>query len=129
MVSIKPDGKTRVLFVFKSAISFLELDMKPYIFFDDRMRIRKPLFVNLSVLVDRENLSRGLLSFILSSKKNVLEVIRLDSMALYKIARIIRREQARSRNIPLVCRNCSYEMDVKFNFAICWQCRIIHPFK
>jgi hypothetical protein len=92
------------------------------------MRIRKPLIVNLSVLVDRENLSRGLLSFILS-KKNVLEVIRMDSMALYKIARIIRREQARSRNIPLVCRNCSNEMDVEYNVAVCWQCRIIHPFK
>jgi hypothetical protein len=53
----------------------------------------------------------------------------MDSMALYKIARIIRREQARSRNIPLVCINCSNEMDVKFNFAICWQCRTIQPFK
>ena len=53
----------------------------------------------------------------------------MDSRALYEIARIIRREQARSINIPLVCINCSNEMDVEYNVAICWQCRIIHPFK
>jgi predicted Zn-ribbon and HTH transcriptional regulator len=53
----------------------------------------------------------------------------LDSRALFEIEKIVRREQAKFRHIPLVCRNCSNEMEVKLNLAICWQCRIIHPFK
>jgi hypothetical protein len=53
----------------------------------------------------------------------------LDSLALYEIERIIRKEQARLRHIPLICGNCTNEMDVKFNYAICWHCRTIHPYK
>ena len=72
------------------------------------MRIRKPLFVNLSVLGGPRKFIEGFAIIHSIIKKNVLEVKIMDLRALNEIERVVRQAKARFRQIPLMCIDCNH---------------------